>query len=278
MGEDNLVYRLDPSVIGGFDDLLEKMSQTDFMTSWSNMSVDCACGINNGNVVYKKVPFNLSISPKGDAIYWGAIPGLIFDTHFSITGSGSSAHLEPVFYGAGADAFKDKLFWSIEEVGADNYGANLEIILAFVMSSTKSINGDGEMQYSVAPYLTFRMYNNDPSMGKRNIIGCFLPVIPNIFRDMRICMGSGWAPAPSGYSAEKIINDSVKWFCDSKMNSDLVSDTTDRQQIASNLFRWDLHKKQIASQGDLTNLLTVKCSNYWINGLPPTRLPKNQLW
>lgn len=258
--EDNFVYRMDPSIVGSFDNVLARLSQQAFSTAWKACVFDVATGVAEGKPVYGQLHFNISVSPHGDIVYWGVIPGLIFDTRFAIEGSGSSARLTADYMRRHLDAFEDKLFWNARVIGQDSQLLAIEPILAFVFPH--STNG----HRSVVPHVAFRLIDRSSSTPK--IEGTYLPPIPNVYRDLRICMGNRWNSGADRNNNEQVVQDSIKWFFESRMNSDLGATDADRQEVSSELFSWDLHKQQLAPKNNYKNYLTVPTSNVWINGLP----------
>lgn len=274
LGEDNIVYRLDPSAVYNTDDIIQKIANQKFASVDNYSNFDVAIDCQKGTLVYGKHFFHMSLSHNGDVIYWSHIPGLVFDTKFSLVEhSGSQTRIIPDLDSSNPDSVSDKLFWSADVQNSFSINdAALKILFAIAVSHkptnvkrAANINSRGN---AMKCFLMFQLFDKKD----KKLIGNFLPCLPNIFGDSSICMGNGFDSTiieDVNNTLESNIQRAVKWFFESKMNHDLIDSDVRRAPIAANIFGWDCNKRQVKSLAAINDKTFVKrVGNYYIDGLP----------
>jgi hypothetical protein len=259
IGEDQMIYRYSPEVIIGVDSILAKIANQGFATAERVCQFPVAAGCRNGEIQWSDCFFNISITPNKDTVFWAAIPGLMFDCYFQLNSEYGVNRLVPCLdrntdYRQTASTFPDKLYWGANAVSQGSL-ESLKVILAVVVPH------GGTNNRNMTVYLTFQRKN--PHDDK--ISGNYLPIMPNIFSDGKVCMGHGWEPHFGGTES---IGYSIKWFFESKMNYDLAQDTVDRPALARRFFGWDSNKSTAKSSDPVGALVTKKIGNYYLDGLP----------
>lgn len=274
LGEDNIVYRLNPSAVFNTDDIIQKIANQKFASVDNYAHFDVAVGAKRGELSYSRHPFNLSLSHNGDLIYWSHIPGLVFDTKFSLVEhSGSQTRIIPDLDNINQDSVPDKLFWSADVQNSFSPNdASLKILFAVTLAHkppvnrrTTHVNSRGN---AMKCYLMFQLFDKND----KRLIGNFLPCLPNIFGDSRICMGHSFEVGiieDNKENCESNIQRAIKWFFESRMNQDLIDSEIERAPIAASIFGWDCNKNQVKSLVPINEKTFVKrVGNYYIDGLP----------
>ena len=271
LGEDSVIYRLDPSAVCNTDDIINKLAQKKFGTVHNFTQIEVAANCEKGQVVYTPHPFHLSITNNSDCIYWAHIPGLIFDTKFSLIEHGGQTRIIPDLENENPDSVNDKLFWSADIQNALNPGQTfMKLLFAVVIqkkvnSANKMINIRGDFMKC---HLMFQVFNT----ADKKLIGNYLPCIPNVYGDGSICMGHQFDAnivEAGKCSIDTHIQRAVKWFFESKMNRDLLNHEVERGNIASSIFGWDCNKRQVRSLNPINEKTFVKkVGNYYLDGLP----------
>lgn len=261
IGEDQLIYRYSPEVVIGVDSILAKIANQEFATAERVCQFPVAAGYINGEIQWSNHFFNISITPNKDTIFWAAIPGLMFDCFFQLNSEYGINRLVPCLdrnleYSQTASSFPDKLYWDANAVSQVSH-ESLKVILAVVVSA--SVMNNRNMNMNV--YLTFHRKSSKDN----KIDGNYLPILPNIFSDGKVCMGQGWG---SNFGGLDSVAYSIKWFFESKMNYDLAEDTVDRPSLARRFFGWDSNKLTAKSCDPVSSLITKKIGNYYLDGLP----------
>lgn len=208
--------------------------------------------------------FDLAVTPEGEMIYWSKIPGLVFHTQFTIRKDFENGGHEMVPDYEGREdpkAIPDRLFWYPAGEPASPPSGRLDIVLAFVVSAFCP-----DCRRTIKPMLSFRSVGSETGSTDGN----YIPPIPNIFRDLKICMGGGYQNwIESGESIQGAVQRSIRWFYESKMNSHLVHDgVSDRSAAGSRLFRWGLGREPLPIPADWVRLTAGKSSNFHLDGLP----------
>lgn len=270
LGEDNIVYRLDPSAIYNADEVIQKVANQKFASIDQYGHFNVAVGCRRGEVSYALHPFNFSLSHHGDCIYWTHLPGLIFDTKFSLVEHGNQTRIITDLGSTNPDSVRDKLFWGVDaqnQLSGSDIG--MKILFAVVIGNKGSQNpkrvGVNSRGSSLECYLLFQVIN----FKEQKLLGNFLPCLPNIYNDGRICMGHQFDHSVCDGRVDQNIERAAKWFFESKMNRDLLESETSRSSIASNIFVWDCNKVQVKSFVPVTDKTFIKrVGNYFIDGLP----------
>jgi len=270
LGEDNIVYRLDPSAIYNVDDVIQKIANQKFASIDNYAQYNVAVGCQRGEISYAMHPFHFSLSNNGDCIYWSHIPGLIFDTKFSLVEHGSQTRIITDLSGSNPDSISDKLYWSVD---TQNTLSASDIVMKMLFavlinhrgSSGAKRAGINSRGFSMKCHLLFQVIN----ARENKLLGNYLPCLPNIYNDGSICMGHNFDASISDNQIDKNIQRAVTWFFESKMNRDLLESEVSRAPIASNIFGWDCNKNQVRSLVHINEKTFVKkVGNYFIDGLP----------
>ena len=273
LGEDSVIYRLDPSAVCNTDDIINKIAHKKFSTVYNFTKMEVAVGCEKGEPVYASHPFHLSISNNSDCIYWSHIPGLIFDTKFSLVEHGGQTRIIPDLDNLNPDSVNDKLFWNVD-VQNSLYSMNLFMKLLFAVVIQKKMGSFNKGQTTnvrgdhMKCHLMFQVFSST----EKKLIGNYLPCIPNVYADGSICMGGQFEATiteAGKCSIDSNIQKAVRWFFESKMNRDLLNAEVERGSIASTIFGWDCNKKQVRSLNPITDKTFVKkVGNYYLDGLP----------
>jgi hypothetical protein len=257
-----MIVRYDPSIVANPGSIFEKMSRRDFKTLKGFHSVILYRGANLSEPF--KTNWNTTIT--NDSICtWGYLPKLIFNTVFEIMEFSGEIRLVPNFsrpssYIDDASMIKGSMFWDPEK--ATNNQGNVHIKILFASNVVRT----GSETQAVTNYLIFQLFDKTTN----ELIGNFLPPIPNVFNDGKICMGHAF-PLTCNSTSEtvgKLVQSSIDSFYSSIANTDLITDSMDRRQISSQLFGWDSLKETAPLMGRIERLLNVKVGNFLLDNLP----------
>jgi len=155
---------------------------------------------------------------------------------------------------------QSNLFW--DPVKAMEHDQTKEIKILFASNVDRVSNES----HQVVNYLIFQLFDKSSNQ----LIGNFLPPIPNIFNDGKICMGRYFVGITQSNSDTlgKIVQDSIDSFYSSSANEDLITDSMNRREISSQLFGWNSSKETAYSMGNIERLLKVKVGNFLLDNLP----------
>jgi hypothetical protein len=270
LGEDNIVYRLDPSAIYNADDVIQKIANQKFASVDNYATFDVAVGCQRGEVKYGQHNFNFSLSYNGDCIYWSHIPGLIFDTKFSLVEHGTQTRIITDLGGTSPDSVSDKMYWDVN-IQNQLAGGNISMKMLFAVvignrncSNPKRV-GVNLRGGNMKCHLLFQVVDTKENKN----LGNFLPCLPNIYNDGSICMGHDFDCTVLEGQIDKNIQRAITWFFESKMNRDLLESEVSRGSIAASIFGWDCNKAQLKSLVPINEKTFVKkVGNYYIDGLP----------
>jgi hypothetical protein len=257
LNEDGVAYRMEPFALQNVSEIIERVSNQSFSTIKKHTTFEVAESVGSSGVQYKRVPFHLSITKKNEAVYWGYIPGIVFDTSFQIVEHSGTPRLIADFTRSATDAFQDRIYCSSESLSTSD--CKVRFLVAI------SLTPGGSGNYEINAYFCFQLFDVKAGL----IMGNFLPCIPNVFADARVCMGSAFDKYTNPVkTSDEEIQRTLKSFFESRMNSDLITQGANRIELADQLIGWNREKKQVAPIKSAKTILTVKVGNYYLDGLP----------
>ena len=258
ISKDNIAYRLEPYAIYDMNDVIARAANQSFTNIKKHTMFDVATAVGPNGVTYKPTPFHLATTKKNEAVYWGYITGMVFDTSFTLVEHNGTSRLIPDFSGRSSDGFKDKIFCSADKMSTSD--CTVRFLMAVVINRDQSgFNG------KMTPYFCFQLCDGS----KNTLIGNYLPCIPNVFVDARVCMGGAFSNTiDPNKSTEAEVARAIKWFFETRMNSDLIDQGADRMALSERLIGWNKDRIQVAPLESAKRLLSQKVGNFYLDGLP----------
>jgi hypothetical protein len=262
VAESGMIVRYDPSVVANPESIFEKMSRREFKTIKGFHTVNLYDEPHLSN----KIRVNWNTTVTNDSICtWGYFPKLPFNTTFELMEFSGEVRLVPNFSRPdrnlnNSSIIQSNLFW--DPIKAMENDPTKEIKILFANNVNRS-----EGSYQAVNYLIFQLFNKT----NNELIGNFLPPIPNIFNDGKICMGRAFLGITEANSDTlgKLVQDSIDSFYSSSANEDLITDSMNRRDISSQLFGWNSAKETSPLMGNnIERLLKVKVGNFLLDNLP----------
>jgi len=262
VAESGMIVRYDPSVVANPESIFEKMNRREFKTIKGFHTVNLYNEPNLGG----KINANWNTTATNNSICtWGYLPKLPFNTTFELMEFSGEVRLVPSFVRPdrtphNPSIIQSNLFW--DPVKAMEHDQTKEIKILFASNVDRVSNES----HQVVNYLIFQLFDKSSNQ----LIGNFLPPIPNIFNDGKICMGRYFVGITQSNSDTlgKIVQDSIDSFYSSSANEDLITDSMNRREISSQLFGWNSSKETAYSMGNIERLLKVKVGNFLLDNLP----------
>jgi hypothetical protein len=262
VAESGMIVRYDPSVVADPESIFEKMNRREFKTIKGFHTVNLYNEPNLGG----KINANWNTTVTNNSICtWGYLPKLPFNTTFELMEFSGEVRLVPSFARPDRNlnnpsVIQSNLFW--DPVKAMEHDQTKEIKILFASNVDRVSNES----HQVVNYLIFQLFDKSSNQ----LIGNFLPPIPNIFNDGKICMGRYFVGITRSNSDTlgKIVQDSIDSFYSSSANEDLITDSMNRREISSQLFGWNSSKETSYSMGNIERLLKVRVGNFLLDNLP----------
>lgn len=263
--DDGMIARMDPSVVLNPNDVLARMASKDFTTVFDFNKFNVVVSSTKEGYLTEPISFHLSVTSKNTCVFWSYIPGLPFDTYFSaVEERDNSIRQIPEYlpsYQAATrlDLCSKRLWWDASIVSSVDSDLILRPLLAVSVDHR-------------ARNLTMYILFNIISVSKNSSLGNFLPPIPNVFADGKVCMGGAFDHNMDLAIGEKSLDERIQyaidWFFNSKMNSDLITDSFDRESASKRLFGWSDSDSLLPPTSSIMSILTTKVGNYYVDGLP----------
>jgi hypothetical protein len=262
VSEQGMIIRYDPSVIADPGSIFERMNKREFKTLKEFHSLN----LYNGANLSEPFSVNWNTTITNDSICtWGYLPKLIFNTSFEIMEFSGEVRLVPNFSKQNmaldnASIIRASMFWDPVKATANDAENEIKILFA------SNVNRPNSVVCSVTNYLIFQLFNKSTNQ----LVGNFLPPIPNIFNDGKICMGNSFSlnRASNSTSVGEFVQSSIDSFYSSIANEDLINDSMNRREVSSQLFGWDTAKETAPLIGRVERLLKVKVGNFLLDNLP----------
>lgn len=258
VSENGMIVRYDPSIIADPATIFDRMNR-DFKTIKGFTSVN----LYNGENLTQPFSQDWNITITSNSICtWGYLPKLIFNTTFEIMEFSGEIRVVPNFSRnrtttENPSILSGTMFWDPIKATVDS---DEEIKILFANNVVRNANN-----YAVTNYLIFQLFDKV----NNQIIGNFLPPIPNVFNDAKICMGHAFSSNPSCTdSIGEIVQNSINSFYSSTANEDLINDSMNRREISSQLFGWNEQKQTAPLVGKAQRLIKVKVGNFLLDNLP----------
>lgn len=262
VAESGMIVRYDPSVVANPESIFEKMNRREFKTIKGFHTVNLYNEPNLSN----KIKANWNTTVTNDSICtWGYFPKLPFNTTFELMEFSGEVRLVPSFtrpdrHLNNPSVIQSNLFW--DPVKAMQHDQTKEIKILFA----SNVNRVSPESYQVVNYLIFQLFDKSSNQ----LIANFLPPIPNVFNDGKICMGRSFVGITESNSDTlgKLVQDSIDSFYSSSANEDLITDSMNRREISSQLFGWNSSKETSYLMASVDRLLKVKVGNFLLDNLP----------
>lgn len=263
VSESGMIVRYDPSVVANPESIFEKMSRREFKTIKGFHTVNLYSEPDLTN----KIKSNWNTTITNDSICtWGYLPKLPLNTTFELMEFSGEVRLVPNFsrsdmHGNNPSIIQNNLFWDPIKAMQNDTTKEIKILFA------SNVNRTSYESYKVVNYLIFQLFDKS----NNELIGNFLPPIPNIYNDGKICMGRYFdgITEPNSHAIGKLVQDSIDSFYSSSANEDLITDSMNRRDISSQLFGWSSSKETCPLMGNnIERLLKVKVGNFLLDNLP----------
>jgi len=262
VAESGMIVRYDPSVVANPESIFEKMNRREFKTIKGFHTVNLYNEPNLGG----KINANWNTTVTNNSICtWGYLPKLPFNTTFELMEFSGEVRLVPSFsrpdrHLDNPSIIQSNLFWDPVKAMENDQTKEIKILFA---SNVDRVSNES---HQVVNYLIFQLFDKSSNQ----LIGNFLPPIPNIFNDGKICMGRYFVAITRSNSDTlgKIVQDSIDSFYSSSANEDLITDSMNRREISSQLFGWNSSKETSYSMGNIERLLKVRVGNFLLDNLP----------
>jgi hypothetical protein len=273
--EDGMIVRYNPQIIIDPDSVIKRVANQSFNTIFNFESFPVAVDCSSEEIVYRNKSFHLSLTGKGQAIFWSYLPGMIFDTNFVLVQFGGKNRMIPAYSVSSSNSsISDRIFWHPKCVDEQTNGDfSLSPLLAIVIDyPSKNQNNGGPFSSSTrssVPYMTPYFLLNLKNNRQENTVLNYLPPIPNIYPDGKVCMGHNFNQNFQENASTTIeIKRCIKWFYESKMNAHLINDSMNRVEASEKLFGWDDNKYTVPPIKNIQDVLKVKVGNFYVDGLP----------
>jgi len=266
---DGMIIRYDPQVVVNPNEAIARMANKEFQTIKNFDVFRIATGCNRReSLIESDCNFHLSMTPAKQSVFWTFLPGIPFYGKFRVFQNQNVSRLwmtpDNQNYQESIDVVEDRLWWpsSMSEQcpkSKANGAAVFRIRVIFCSVISKTPNPKCET------YLLFNL----KSMKDLSLSGNYLPPIPNIYPDGRICMGHDFnSNFKENKSTHEVVQESINSFFRTRMNSHLMNDSMDRQLFSTQLFNWSDEFEPQPPISSIDKILTRKVGNYYFDGLP----------